>query len=471
MNISVPKHRKFLTNSTLTATFHDKFGSDGPLNQNDLYENVENLVRTDIPLSAFAQMDLEELRKRETNFSFIIFNTNGSVTSRNLRYTSQTLIKKIAIKANSARDSMIGMSEINLLSSDASLLKSHYAQNGQSCIKDCSEIDYSELKGQRTTKFKGFKSQGYGTAILHKDNRGSWIENANIMNDTKMPFEIVARIVHIGEGITGLCCTFYRSPSMTHIPEIIQFYETLYNIYRHTKNANPNLNFYIYCGDDNSTSDPVATISKKTFEEKMNMSNLIGEKSTRYDKHRKRHYQPDSCYGSADFIFARLDAQILPKITSTMDHLPIRINVTCDNIAPRIPLYRTIIRKTRCRSDKQISDWLERELGFFTQKFRPLLTIYHNSIENDNEIYKHKISEKTVDFATDQLLDIFERVKEYAWHSVSVKVADTVREDERHCHVLINQQYAVIEKMTNKFTKLKVFSNEYNEEKTLLIAA
>ena len=258
-----------------------------------------------------------------------------------------------------------------------------------------------------------------------------------------MQFEVLARVVNVGHSVQGLCVTYYRSPSMRCTLEINLFYETICNVVLQTRRKYPNLNFVLCSGDDNSSSASVSSISKNTFTNKLKLSDGLGSKMTRFDKRNMKEYQPDSLFFWNDIVFARLDVEVLPKLYDTIDHYPLRITVFCDGIVPRLPVYRSIQRRKRCKTDDEISDFFQKRSTEFSEIFYPIIELNSSDIEDD-----------TVESAAIHVQAIFDDVYKFGWDTVTSMVSDNVKITDDEFEVKLAQKYSKIQKLKFKLSTI-----------------
>ena len=162
------------------------------------------------------------------------------------------------------------------------------------------------------------KHIGYGTAIM---SRVPAALKPRLSSDE---FEIITTELKIAEGITGILCSFYRSPSMTNRNEIISFYNTIVaQIKEVSRTMQSHCSFIVICGDDNSPRTPgtLPFIQIQKVRAELGAIDLIEGFDTRDNR------CPDTVSGWYDTSCVDVSATVRGRLTSTCDHSFVIIDI------------------------------------------------------------------------------------------------------------------------------------------------
>jgi hypothetical protein len=265
--------------------------------------------------------------------------------------------KRESIRASTYEDSILLFNECNCVETDASFLAATYGIDAR--ISAMSDFSYEN--GTRVMVPDGRrKLSGFGTAMItKKSNLIDFIDLEPHMSTLK--YEVTA----------GYC--------MTNREEIDGFYRTIHNIIK--KHYTDEVIFCLVCMDDNKTIASVQSLQEYWLQDKCQMKNMIGSQITRLVS----STQPDSVLCNFKPLTCTLRATVVSPLGRKMDHNAIRIRISGCNIVARKPKYREVTRKTRMKSDEDISSKLSEISEKFVESNAECLNVNHL---DDSEVDK-----------------------------------------------------------------------------------
>ena len=137
-----------------------------------------------------------------------------------------------------------------------------------------------------------------------------------------------------------------------------------------------------------------------------------------------------------------IDALVIGKINSRMDHSAIRISIQLKGVVPRNPTYNKVIeRRVRNLSDDQIDELI-------TTHFESWIKKYYSFIKEGSD--KTSITPEIVNCAAEKFDGIIKEVKSKAWRIVYSRVDSNVSEKLDSDEVRVAMEDAKLSKMALK---------------------
>jgi len=365
--------------------------------------------------------------------SIVFANVSGGLSNR------MSTEKRESIRASTYEDSILLFNECNCVETDASFLAATYGIDAR--ISAMSDFSYEN--GTRVMMPDGRrKLSGFGTAMItKKSNLIDFIDLEPHMSTLK--YEVTAGYCMF-KNHKGLIITGYRSPSMTNREEIDGFYRTIHNIIK--KHYTNEVIFCLVCMDDNKTIASVQSLQEYWLQDKCQMKNMIGSQITRLVS----STQPDSVLCNFKPLTCTLRATVVSPLGRKMDHNAIRIRISGCNIVARKPRYREVTRKTRMKSDEDISS----KLSEISEKF----------VESNAECLNvNDLDDSEVDKIAGGLIGLIKSTKDYGWKTTTSRLPDCLHEKADSWTVKIGIEHARMEKLGYHLKKHPKDADAYNK--------